>query len=258
MTNWLHALSLPWLALLALGAMLLFAVVVYAIVIGLAAGDRGHAFRSVSPGMLPPLGLVFGLLIGFLGAQVWSDHDRAQQAVDREASALRSVVLLARAFPPATHARIDGLVRRQIDEAVTHEWPAMADGRGTLSLAPSPLAEVLQVGLSLNPGTAGEAVAQRELVTSVENALDARRQRIVSSASSFNWAKWGTVYAVAILTLLAIAFVHSANRLSAAITLALFAAAAAACLVVIAIQDRPFAGPYRIRPDVLRQVEPPG
>jgi hypothetical protein len=34
--------------------------------IGLAVDDRARAFKAVSPGMLPPLGIIFGLLVGFV------------------------------------------------------------------------------------------------------------------------------------------------------------------------------------------------
>ena len=61
----------------------------------LAVGERARAFKTISPGMLPPLGIIFGLLVGFIAAQVWSDFDRANAAVDNEAMALRAVVLLA-------------------------------------------------------------------------------------------------------------------------------------------------------------------
>ena len=81
------------------------------------------------------MGLLFGLLVGFLAAQVWNAADRAQLAVDREASALRSVDLLTRAFPGEPRARMQVLLRRHIEETVTEEWPAHgqrggnADGR---------------------------------------------------------------------------------------------------------------------------------
>jgi uncharacterized protein DUF4239 len=257
LTTWLHELSLVSLTLLALGVMLAIAALIYAMVFALGSGARVNAFRAVSPGLLPPLRLLFGLLIGFLAAQAWSDHDRARQAVDHEASSLRSVVLLARSLPAPTQARVDRLVRLQIEGAVNVEWPAMGRGAETLAVAPAPLADLLELVLGLRPRDASEQVAQRELVTSVESAFDARRARVDSSRSSFNWAKWIALYALAVLTLVAIAFVHCGNRLSAALALGLFAAAAAVCVVVIGIQDRPFAGPYRVRPDVLVQVEPP-
>jgi hypothetical protein len=58
------------------------------------------------------------------------------------------------------------------------------------------------------------------------------------------------------LTLLAIAFVHSDNRLATAITMSIFASAIAVCLLLIAAQDRPFAGPFGVKPDALVQIMP--
>jgi hypothetical protein len=45
----------------------------------------------------------------FTAAQVWNDNERANAAVDREASALRAVVLLAAAFPGESESRLRAL-----------------------------------------------------------------------------------------------------------------------------------------------------
>ena len=99
-------------------------------------------------------------------------------------------------------------------------------------------------------------MAQREMVGALEAALDARRERIIVSESRVNWAKWTGVVFLAALTLLAIAFVHSENRATTAITMGIFASAVAVCLLLIASQDRPFAGPFAVKPDALVQVMP--
>jgi Protein of unknown function (DUF4239) len=255
-TDWLHDLSVPWLAVLVFAMALVVTASIHAVVITLATGERARGFKAVSPGLLPPLGVVFALLVGFLAAQVWSAGDRAQSAVSDEASSLRAVVLLAGEFPGAPEARMRNLVRRHIEQAVGEEWPDMAGGGATLAVVPRPLAELLQLVLGLRPEQPGQTVAQRELVTSVEGALDARRQRIIVSESSVNAAKWGAVIALAILTLFAIAFVHSDSRLGAAIAMTLFASAAAVCVVMIAAQARPFAGPFAVEPTALVEVEP--
>src|SRR5262245_29606847 len=254
--DWLHELSTPWLVVVVFAVTLAVTAAIWGIVIALARGERGRAFAAVSPGMLPPMGLVFGLVVGFLAAQVWSDADRAGQAVNREASSLRAVVLLSAEFPGEREVRLRSLVRRHIEQAVTQEWPAMAKGDLSLSVIPGSLDASLETGLHLRPYGAGQEVAQREIVTSVENAFDARRQRIIVSQSSVNWAKWGAVFGLAILTLIAIAFVHSGNRFAAALSMALFGAAVAVSVLMIATHDRPFSGPFRVSPDVLVQVEP--
>jgi hypothetical protein len=129
----------------------------------------------------------------------------------------------------------------------------MAKQHQTLTVVPQALGEALQVALSLNT-TNGQAEAQRELVSSLENALDARRQRIIVSQSSVNWVKWTGVILLAAITLLAIAFVHSGNRVTAALAMGVFAAAVAVVIVMIAAQDRPFRGQLGVKPDPLEQV----
>ncbi len=148
------------------------------------------------------------------------------------------------------------LMRRHIDEAVNEEWPAMARQDATLSVVPASLAQALQLALALKPHSEGQKVAQREIVAALETALDARRQRIIVSESRITWAKWAGVVLLAALTLLAIAFVHSDNRVATAITMGIFASAVAVCFLLIVSQDRPFAGPFAVKPDALVQVMP--
>jgi hypothetical protein len=232
------------------------AALLYAIVFTLARGDRVRDFKGVSPGLLPPLGIIFGLLVAFLAAQVWGDVDRANTAVNREASALRAVVLLSASFPGEPGGRLRELVREQIHYAVSVEWPAMARKEASLKMIPSPLAQALQAGMTLTPQGEGQVAAQREIVTGLETALEARRQRILTSRSEVNWVKWSCLLVQAICTLTAIAMVHSDNRVSARIALGLFSTAIAVCALLLLSHDRPFTGQLSVKPEVLLQVQP--
>jgi hypothetical protein len=80
-------------------------------------GERARSFKAISPGMLPPLGIIFGLFVAFTAAQVWSDNERANTAVNREASALRAVVILAASFPGEPETRMRALIRRYIERS---------------------------------------------------------------------------------------------------------------------------------------------
>jgi Protein of unknown function (DUF4239) len=247
---------LGWLVLVLTAAAFLIAAGVYVVVMWLAVGKRREAFKAVSPGMLPPMGLLFGLIVGFLAAQVWSDAGNAQQAVAREASALRATAILARTFPGAPETRIDSLLRSYIRDAAEEEWPAMAHGRETLTVIPASLVKALRVAIGLTPRSDGEKAAQQQMITSLQSAFDARRQRIILSESSLNWVKWVGLIFVAVLTLIAIAFVHCDNRMAAGLAMGLFTAAAAGSLILLAVQQRPFSGEFAIRPDPLIEVAP--
>jgi Protein of unknown function (DUF4239) len=258
-SDWLHSLSVPWLAVLVFSGTAVLTAAIYFSVVALAHDERRRvAFKGVSPGLLPPMALVFGLLVAFLTAQVWSDSASAHAAVNREASALRAAVLLSERFPRQTEDQTRRFVRLHIDRAVRLEWPAMAEHRATLTFVPPELDSALQLALRLTPSGEGEVIAQRELVASLQDALDARRQRIIVSESRVNWVKWSGVILLAALTLIAIAFVHADNRLTAALAMGVFAAAVAVAIVMIASQERPFAGQLGVKPEPLLEVVPSG
>jgi hypothetical protein len=64
------------------------------------------------------------------------------------------------------------------------------------------------------------------------------------------------LFAQAVCALLAIALVHSDNRLAATITMGIFATGVAASVLLILSYDRPFVGQLSVGPDPLLQVMP--
>jgi hypothetical protein len=256
LSDWIHSLPIPWMAIVVFAATWLGTAAIYSVVMLLAKGERARAFKAVSPGLLPPVGIIFGLLVAFLAAQAWGDVDRASTALNREASALRAVALLSAGFPDAVSSRLRGLITRHIEDAVSHEWPAMARRRATLEMMPASLSQALQLAVTTPVQGDGQVAAQREMIAALQNALDARRQRILVSRSAVNCVKWMSLIVQALCTLTAIAMVHSDNRRSAGLALGLFSTAIAVCCLLILAHDRPFTGQLAVRPDVLLQVNP--
>jgi hypothetical protein len=256
MSEWLHSLSLGHLAMVVFAATYLVTAVIYIVVMALAVGERARAFKALSPGMLPPLGIVFGLFVAFVAAQVWADHDRANAAVNREASALSSVMYLAASFPGYAEMRLRELTQRHIREVVNDEWPKLARNSASLRVTPHALAEAMQFTLSLKPQSGGQVSAQRELVAALENAIEARQQRIIVSRAQVHGVKWICLVLQAVCTLIAIAMVHNDNRGGAGIALTIFATGVAVAIVLVAAHDRPFGGPIAVKSDRLAQVLP--
>src|SRR5215831_269420 len=240
MGDWFFNLSVPWMALVIFLATYLIAGCVYLFVTRLAVNERAKGFKAVSPGMLPPLGILFALLVGFIAVEVWSNFDKAKAAIGTEASALRAVVLLAGSFPPEQKTRIYALINRHIEVAVNQEWPEMAHQRATLSPLPTALIGALHDALAIKPADDNERTAQPEIVRALHTALDARRQRIVISESAVGAVKWVGILLQGLCTLVAIAMVHSDNRRACAMTLMLFATGIALSVLLIAAYSRPF------------------
>jgi hypothetical protein len=256
MSDWIHNLPVPLMALAIFAFTYLLAIAIFAAVTMLATGERAKSFKTISPGMLPVLGIIFGLFVAFTAAQVWSDNDRASATVSREASALRAVMLLGAGLPAEQQGRLRDLIRDYIEQAAKIEWPMMARQEASLKAAPAALAEALQLVVSMTPQGPGQQTAQREIIAALGSALDARRQRIIISQAEVNSVKWWCLYLQAMCELLVIAAVHCDNRLASAIAMGLFATGVAASVLLIAAHDRPFTGQISIGPQPLLQIMP--
>jgi Protein of unknown function (DUF4239) len=252
MGEWFFNLSVPWMALVIFLATYLVAGSIGFVVAALAVNERAKGFKAVSPGVLPPLGILFALLVGFIAVEVWGNFAKAKTAVETEASALRAVVLLAGAFPDK-RTSIYALVNRHIDESVNKEWPEMTRQRVTLATLPTALIEALHDTLALTPADDSQRVAQSEMVKELHTALDARRQRISISQSSLGTVKWIGILLQGLCTLVAFAIVHSDNRLARGISLTLCATGIALSVLLIAAYSHPFTS---VGPDLLKQVVP--
>ena len=101
----------------------LAAASIYWVVTRLAVGERARAFKSVTPGLLPPL--------AFSGCSSLLSQRRCgamssgptPQSTARGQRRCAAVVLLSRAFPGGKPGRLRDLVQQQIRTAVTEEWP---------------------------------------------------------------------------------------------------------------------------------------
>jgi hypothetical protein len=256
MNTWLHDLPLWQMTLVTFGATFLVGTAIHVVTSWLAAGQHGRSLMAISPGLLSPIGVIFGLLMAFTAAQVWNDTERANVAVATEAGALRSVVVLSAVLPEEAQSQLRTLVRDYIEYTIATEWPMMAQGAVTLKISPPALNKALQFTLSLVANTPGQQTAQRQVATSLEQALDARRQRILVSRSEVSGVKWACLIFMAICLLFAIALVHCENRLTSAVAIGLFSAGLATTMLLILSHDRPFAGVIAVKPEPLYQVMP--
>ena len=118
----------------------------------------------------------------------------------------------------------------------------------------SALIEELHDTLALKTADDSQRAAQPEMIKALHTALDARRQRIVVSQTAVGAVKWAGILLQGLCTLVAIAMVHSDNRLTCGITLTLFATGIALSVLLIAAYSRPFTGEISVGPELLKQV----
>ena len=255
MIVWFAHASLPLLTATIFFAMYVTVVLVLVVLYVMRRWGDDVTLGPLSPGLMAPLGLIFGLLVGFLVADVWADRARAASAVSQEASALRDIDLLTGAFP-AAQPQVRQLLRVQIDDYVGTEWPQMSAGQATLVVAPAQLVRVQSLVLALPTGTDGQRVAQNQLVVSIDRALEARRARLALSNSAIDPFRLMALFLVAVTTLAAMGCVQADRLRRAATAMALLATAMAIALTLLVAEAAPFAGYFAITPDLLLQIRP--
>jgi hypothetical protein len=220
------------------------------------AARRAGGLHLTTPSMLSALGVVTGLVIAFVASHVWTNLTEAEEAVAREASAIRNAMLLSEALPPDLGAAVLDGVRAYHAFIEDEDWPAMAEGRANLHQTPPGLPAAMKTVLGPDLAGSGQATAQQRTVVAIEDALDARRHRILLSEAAIDPTQWGAILTLTVLMLLAIGLVH-VDRVAAAANLFIFSSAVAACLVILLVSDRPFSpGGTQIRPTAVHDVAP--
>ena len=229
----------------------LFGVLIHVLTFRSPLRATSKTLEGIVPQMLAVVGLLFGLLTGFLAADIGDHNARAARAVGAETNALHEVRTLSIA---AASDMSD--IRRALHEFVLSEiqdeWPRMADsGRSARTEAAFGvlLREVTDPRIARDAGTAVHSA----LINAVSQIGLARSQRLAISTDATNTTKWITVLVLAIMTQITIGLVHLDRPRAQIAALTVFTCALVVALGMMAMQEWPFSGPLQIRPTPLEQ-----
>jgi hypothetical protein len=231
------------------------AALVFALAKALSCWPVAEQLRSISPVTMTPLAVILGLLIAFLAARVWENVGHANQYIEQEAGALSKVILFANALPPGIATKVRAAVGQHIDFVVAQEWPAMSAVQANPLTDAVGLTNAMAALLSFTPTQTEHALAQQRAVAALEQAFEARRNRLQLSQIEIASVQWSVIVALAMLILFTIALSHMDKPLAMAVALFMFATAVGASLVLLMENDRPFAaGGINLEPTAFRQV----
>jgi hypothetical protein len=255
--RWLESQHPVVIALVLVAVCYLLAAAVFRVArwVARARPELAAELTTTVPAMLTPLGMITGLVIVFLASRVWANLDLAHRYVAEEVSALREGTLVGDALPDSVRAALHAAVRRHVHYVETTDWPAMADGHASLHDVPPDLTGALSMLLAFRPAEPQQQIAQQRAVVALENALTARRNRILLSESAIDLYQWIVIVVLDVLILIVIAMVHLNRRRAMAVNLLIFSTAIAACLTLLMIYDRPYgSGGYTVRPTAFHEL----
>ena len=209
-------------------------------------------FQGVAPPFINIIGVLFGLTLAFLANDTWSAHDRAMNAVYREADALRSVAALTDTLPAPLRTRVRAALSNYATSCVA-EWPYLAQRRQN----PEVLAHADALLVLLAGRAVEEAAGRNAQALMLARASDARADRdlrVALSQTHVNPLKWLGMAFLGFITLVSIAAVHLERPRAAFAAVLLFALAAAPTAAIVLVQGNPFQDPTSVTPKPLEAV----
>jgi len=209
-----------------------------------------QSLRGVVPPFINIIGVLFGLTLAFLANDTWSAHDRAMNAVYKEADALRSLMVFSGKLPEPMGTKFRADLANYAN-ASADEWTNLA--HRTSSPAVSARADHLltTIGSAEMLTAVGDNV-QALMLRKASDIRDERDLRIGLSQTHINPLKWLGMAFLGLVTLISVAVVHAENARAAMVAILLFALAAAPTAAIVLIQGNPFQQPSSVSPEPIR------
>lgn len=208
----------------------------------LSSGVRG--LTGVVAPFFSSVAVLFALLTGFLASDISERNRQAFRTTQIEAGELRNIYTLS----VASASDMQGIrneLKAYIASVVTEEWPAMADGHlspQTDASYDALLREVSNPSIARSSGNAVHAA----ILNATIRVGTARADRLAIASDHTSDLKWIVVLVLGLFTQVAIALVHLDRPRPAVAALSVFSAAVVVALGLIALQEYPFYGTFRL------------
>jgi hypothetical protein len=219
------------------------AAMILALATRVASRRAGHALTGVSTSLLSPLGALFGLTAGFLGAAVWQNHGEAVAAAGQEARALAEAWVAADSIPDPVRTQTQHGIDDYVHIVVTKEWPLLTKIRSANNPVSNAAGDVLMktVRNLVSPGQP-PSMALSATDAALRKAYEARANRIHVAVRRISPVQLAATMALGVLLMALVAVVHHGSRQSQLIALLLVSLAVAVTVTTVVVNDNPFAG----------------
>lgn len=219
--------------------------------VGVATLKQNHDVASTTFGIV---GLIYGVLLGFIVVNVHERYTEVSKIVDTEANLLLNLYRDAEVFPPQTRDDIRLHIRKYVEYAVINEWPKLRLNE-TISMQP-PLSvyKLWHSFYKFVPSNVQEQIWYDSSVSKLNDFSAARISRLFDSHQSQGVMMWTLLIAGGAITIFFMYFFGAANLKSHMIMTALLSGCIAFMLFLIFTLDAVYSGGARVEPTSLIDV----
>jgi len=199
------------------------------------------------------IGIIYGVLVGFLCLYLITNQDHASQAVQDEANALENIFIQSTWMKQPYQGELQHDLLRYIDEVVNKEWQEMNSFIKIGLTGDKIILKILDDVKKFEPQSKSESIVFENMSRSINELSNARHARILLSYSVLAPELWEVI----ILGTILIIAVNYAFRVSLYLHLFgtfTFAIMAASMLFLLVTLDTPFQGEFAVTADSIKDV----
>lgn len=219
------------------------AILVYALVVGRHTRDFMARHCRATSVVMMPLTLMFGLLVGFLGAEIHQRNQRACRCVADEGRALETIHFLTRTPQPQLMSVRDA-ARGYAALVVEEEFPRFGQhGESPAAVAAVDALERVAADYAMSPGSS--AVAAGGIMEAVLLLKKSRDERVLVRGETSEF-EWFTVLVLSLLGIVAIGLSHTSEPRVMIVVWGLFIPAVVVVLGMLALRENPYRPPLSV------------
>ncbi len=200
------------------------------------------------------IGIIYGVLIGFIWLYLINVNDHASAAALHEGTAAANVYRDSKWLNQPQQRLIQDKLSAYINNVTTIEWPAMSDGQrphdGNGYII-NDMSDILKTYKIITPA---DNIIVTDLLQELKTLLNARQDRILVSQQGLSSNIWVVILLGTIL-IIVINYAFRVNFYLHIFSITAFSIMAASVLFLLITLDRPFQGEFVVQPDALQAVQ---
>ena len=251
MLDWLHNLP-TWLGALVIAAAFVIPTMAGSFILqpSIARLFRGERdINTILGFLLNAFALYFGVLLALLSIAVFENHNRAEDAVVREAVGIIKLYRDLNGYPDPVRTQLSDTLHDYVAETIGPGWILQQRGE------PNPRETIIvfkfhRVIADFKPQDGGSGIHHAEMLRTLNDFIEARRLRISAGGESIPKIMWFVVLIGAVMNVFVI-WMFDLRPVTHAIiggTLSLFIGLV---IYMVAVLDAPFKGAHGLKPEAI-------
>jgi Protein of unknown function (DUF4239) len=206
------------------------------------------AHNEAAGAFMTVIGTAYAVLVAFLAVAAWQAFTDAGKATTAEANFIGNLYEDTAGLHDVQAQSIRNDVKLYLDQVIKEEWPTQRRGE-IVRVARPTLRRIHQTIAEINPTTPGEAVVQAELLRTMNDLYNARRERQLAAQGAIPPVVWWIIaLGTAITVFYTYLFGVDDRRMHLVMTGTTMAALALVIVLIVSL-DRPFRGDLSIGTD---------